>query len=68
MDLYPRYRDPSGKHPDVIEEKRAWDAPRLLAAEQDAYSDLPPGDFRVVTVATREDYLNTRRKSERVIA
>lgn len=65
-DLFLRYHDPSGKRPDVIRQLRAWDPALLTETEQAENEKLKAPDFRVVTVATRAEYEDTRR--ERVLA
>lgn len=55
-DVYLRFHDPSGKSADVIEAFRSWNPPGFIAKQQEAYAAAKGNDFRVVTVATRDEY------------
>jgi len=64
QDLYIRVTDPSGTHKPVISQHRVWDADRFLASQQRNYAEArDPAERRIVTVASRTDYINQRSKA-----
>lgn len=58
-DLYVRLADPSGKKKDIINHHRVWSVERFIAAQQDQHTGptVQHGDKRIVSLATKEDYL-----------
>lgn len=60
-DMYIRLTDPSGKHKPVINQHLVWDAETFIEAQIDQYGrNAKPEDQRVVSVATRAEYLAYR--------
>lgn len=61
-DLFLRLTDPQGRHKDVITHHRVWDGAAFVAAQVEQHDgpNTKPEDRRLVTVATRADYINCR--------
>ena len=59
-DIYVKRTDPTGKHKTVVTQHRVWDAELFMAAQvaQHDGEKTKPEDRRLVTIATRSDYLN----------
>ena len=56
-DCFIRLADPTGKHKDVINHHRVWDAERFIEAQHRQYStEAKPGETRIVIPATKSDY------------
>lgn len=63
-DLYIRLSDPSGNKPDTISHHRVWDSERFIAAQQEQHTgpNVKPGDKRIISLATREEFKEYLRK------
>lgn len=63
--IYIRLSCPLGKRRDTINEHRVWDASRFVDAQRQQYESEKAQDARIVSVATRADYVANRRKGGR---
>lgn len=62
QDIYIRLTDPTGKHKPVVNQHRVWDRDRFVANQQRQYGEAAkPGDERLVTVVSRDDYTAYRK-------
>lgn len=59
--IYIRLSCPQGKRKDIINEHRVWDAGRFVEAQRQQYEGEKAQDRRIVSVATRADYVASRQ-------
>lgn len=62
-DVYIRLADPTDNRKDVINHHRVWDTERFLAAQQEQHNGpkVKAGDRRIVSLATKENYNDSRK-------
>lgn len=63
-DVYLRLEDPAGKRKPVITQHLAWDPERFVQSQMQAHLDVKDeADRRIVTPATRAEYLAQHQKA-----
>lgn len=62
-DIFVKRTDPTGKHKPVVTQHRVWDADLFMAAQvaQHDGDTTKPEDRRLVTIASKDDYLNANQ-------
>lgn len=60
-DIYIRLSCPNGKSKPAINHHRVWDAEHFVQSQRDQYESEKAREQKVVSVATRADYVASRQ-------